>query len=1275
MKVSTLHQSLADRHTGYSAAHPRVNCVVRGVAQKVKDQLEDNNPYVGKGETTINSLGPLQAFGEMALHAPDGKRQASVVAVEHTRLISIHGDEYRRVQVEWRARQLVKGMCALRETTWFADWPDAVLWKTASSLREKTFAPGEVIAEQGKPANTMFFITLGQAHVRRSLLLPRDLASSIHDVRVGAWDKEGELSAVVAREEAMEANTQYLESLEGDGGDGEDTFADLGHGPIDFRALQQQLSEDALRRGPARSVVHVPFKQPTRPAGKKTPRGKRVPDNAARRRMAPPPPGLPRRSSTDVRPESRVATMRSTDDPNVVEASVKIQLYGKGDVFGITPHLFEKDKHQYSLVASTRVEALVLPKDEILPLLASAPADALARCRAMAALRLPSDAAILKKLSRSYNWDLHKLRVLHDVLPDKPVGTGKVVPAESAMEFAHDPDRELGRLEFDDDVARRAESPGTTKRREEMARKEARLKATMRSLERGESVSTMHSRVHARTGSGSPMAAEFDVITEGGGAPVSFQVGAGRPGPHQLKKMGSSRRSRVSRRSTRSKRRTPNRRGSTATAVTSFTYDSLSDTDPESDDDGEFTYDRSTAGSPRVGTAGTAATSVRFVPSAGRPVLQLYPQDERVSKRMSRIAQLAQPKQPYEASKGARRGRASGTGAKDGADQAGDAQQEQQRWPPPIDVNARAAAEAKRLQDEGREALRASSAKAQRAARRAAAETQAAVDEADKKRRADAEAKQEAADAAKLAQILSKSKPSSSQSGKKRDSAFDGEAAAGVLSLWTKKQGPKAQLRVKLSKKAVNKRRKMDEIRKRLDRSAVRRSQSPPAKRLSIVDADGAVHPSGDGPGPSERRGTIDSTGRRSTIGSDGRRGTDHRIGHSAKLKGEEVLRGGTRATIVLGAADILAVERARREEEGHKPILLRGINRSALETQELFEQLRQGRFKSDKFVPANLRVYSGDSTESEGESEVGEAAEDPDGENEPVGVLASLRSFGKGGMGVSTRSLFSRKSGGSHRRRRSPSRPTGTRVPGRRSRAAMLGAIGSSSRRLLAAGLRARTPPSAARDDLSDIGSDGTADSETEEELHNACLDVFAADEVIARWEEAHRAASPPVEGDRMWWLRDAMDGERATSPRPLSGSLSPGAEERRKEANELREKAMARARKLTGAAASDAQSKLSQQARRSSVASSVGGDGDDRPASSTSRRTVGTRPTVPAKPTVELRDLPPSLAAANAAAVEAVRAARDVRTARIEHGMAMMRESSVKAAEDIDRELAAMH
>ena len=77
---------------------------------QIKHIFEKGDPQTlnQNGQHTVNTIGPMQWFGGMALHTEDGcTRMASIVAIENTLLMAIPRSDYSIAVVRVQAPRIV----------------------------------------------------------------------------------------------------------------------------------------------------------------------------------------------------------------------------------------------------------------------------------------------------------------------------------------------------------------------------------------------------------------------------------------------------------------------------------------------------------------------------------------------------------------------------------------------------------------------------------------------------------------------------------------------------------------------------------------------------------------------------------------------------------------------------------------------------------------------------------------------------------------------------------------------------------------------------------------------------------------------------------------------------------------------------------------------------------------------------------------------------------------------------------------------------------------
>lgn len=134
------------------------------------------------GLSTINTLGPMQCFGEMALQSKDARRMAQVAAAENCTLLSVTAESYHRVQAEYQRAVAIQCAEMLAETPYFRNCPRHIIEGLAGTAKREVFAPGEEIIAQGTLPYAVALLAMGSVRVERRLKLPASLVKDIDAV-------------------------------------------------------------------------------------------------------------------------------------------------------------------------------------------------------------------------------------------------------------------------------------------------------------------------------------------------------------------------------------------------------------------------------------------------------------------------------------------------------------------------------------------------------------------------------------------------------------------------------------------------------------------------------------------------------------------------------------------------------------------------------------------------------------------------------------------------------------------------------------------------------------------------------------------------------------------------------------------------------------------------------------------------------------------------------------------------------------------------------------
>ena len=140
------------------------------------------------GQHTVNTLGPMQWFGGMALGAEDTTRMASIVAIENTLLMAVPRRDYEAAVVRavvwcevvrtvspltppwflqraYEAEKSITALQTLRETPYFRHCPPQALKRLAAASSIHEHAAGELVVAQNDPAHSLIIVIEGSLHV------------------------------------------------------------------------------------------------------------------------------------------------------------------------------------------------------------------------------------------------------------------------------------------------------------------------------------------------------------------------------------------------------------------------------------------------------------------------------------------------------------------------------------------------------------------------------------------------------------------------------------------------------------------------------------------------------------------------------------------------------------------------------------------------------------------------------------------------------------------------------------------------------------------------------------------------------------------------------------------------------------------------------------------------------------------------------------------------------------------------------------------------------
>ncbi|XP_064619879.1 uncharacterized protein LOC135483173 isoform X2 [Lineus longissimus] len=115
--------------------------------------------------TFVCSLGPGDAFGEVALLSEDCIRTASIVVDEHTDLICIDRALYNRSVKSVLQEEFEDKANFIATNPFFSNWAPRYKKQLAMAFRKETYVYETVIAKQGEPVTDVYFILSGEVKV------------------------------------------------------------------------------------------------------------------------------------------------------------------------------------------------------------------------------------------------------------------------------------------------------------------------------------------------------------------------------------------------------------------------------------------------------------------------------------------------------------------------------------------------------------------------------------------------------------------------------------------------------------------------------------------------------------------------------------------------------------------------------------------------------------------------------------------------------------------------------------------------------------------------------------------------------------------------------------------------------------------------------------------------------------------------------------------------------------------------------------------------------
>jgi CRP-like cAMP-binding protein len=109
-------------------------------------------------------------FGDLAL-VNDKPRTATIAAATDVTLISVEKTDYNRILKVIHITEQREKLLFLKNFKLFDDWEEYKIKPTASLLKWTTYAPGQVIIEEGAPIKSFYFLRTGVVYQTRKLTL------------------------------------------------------------------------------------------------------------------------------------------------------------------------------------------------------------------------------------------------------------------------------------------------------------------------------------------------------------------------------------------------------------------------------------------------------------------------------------------------------------------------------------------------------------------------------------------------------------------------------------------------------------------------------------------------------------------------------------------------------------------------------------------------------------------------------------------------------------------------------------------------------------------------------------------------------------------------------------------------------------------------------------------------------------------------------------------------------------------------------------------------
>jgi len=209
--------------SAYAADPLRVKAVLHRVARSIPEVLEDPSPQI-----LLSAFGDSALLWECRLWSASPERKADIADAFLTRAWFALQREGVEIPFPQRvvhqapplapAPQLEAVTRALAACPTFASLPEQLLHALARNSRLVTFAPGEIVVEEGEASEALYVIAAGRARVVRQGEGVATLGPGEHFGEIAFLTGQPRAASVVAQEtlEAVEVDTQALRAALGE---------------------------------------------------------------------------------------------------------------------------------------------------------------------------------------------------------------------------------------------------------------------------------------------------------------------------------------------------------------------------------------------------------------------------------------------------------------------------------------------------------------------------------------------------------------------------------------------------------------------------------------------------------------------------------------------------------------------------------------------------------------------------------------------------------------------------------------------------------------------------------------------------------------------------------------------------------------------------------------------------------------------------------------------------------------------------------------------------